>query len=90
MFTIYRQAKWQQVQSCVNSITQGTTDQITSDDESDEDEEVEVFIQDIAASASDSEDEDYDEDVYSTDDSYDMESITRALCGDSCELERTA
>ena len=106
MYTVYRQFKWRQVQSCINSITGSASSPFnvrlddSSDEEDDEDDvlsnsslsENEASFHELVTATSDSEDDDDDDereaDVFRSDDGYDMETVTRALCVDSCELHR--
>ena len=102
MYTVYRQVKWQQVQSCISAITQAVVPSANTRNEQDaEQEDDSVYSMDSSFSedehsfremtteTSDSEDEEErEEDVFRSGGGYDMDTATRALCVDSCELYR--
>lgn len=100
IFIIYRQLKWKQVQSCINTIT-GTSRSPTTDlrivpedsDDSDTDSSFsddEMPFQELMMVSSDSENDDdqSEEDVFWSTGSDDKVTLTRALCADNCAQHR--
>lgn len=93
MYSAYLIFKWQEVQSCIKSITNASTDQSLEEevfsDQDDEDDDVD--FQDFIDDDGDSEEEadsDIQDDIYISGSSCYIDTFTRALCADSCELHR--